>query len=41
MPNYEEMYHIMMRATEEALRIIIEAQKNCEEMYIAQENEEK
>lgn len=41
MPNYEEMYHTMMRAAEEALRIMIEAQKKCEEMYIAQEDDEK
>ena len=27
MPNYEEMYHTMMRAAEEALRMIIEAQR--------------
>lgn len=41
MPNYEETYHTMMRAAEEALRMIIEAQRKCEEMYIEQENEEK
>lgn len=41
MPNYEEMYRTMMRATEEAIRIMIEAQRKCEEMYIEQENEEK
>lgn len=41
MPSYEEMYYTMMRATEETLRMIIEAQRKCEEMYIEQENEEK
>lgn len=41
MPSYEGMYYTMMRATEEALRMIIEAQRKCEEMYIEQENEEK
>ena len=41
MPNYEEMYHTMMRAAEEALRIIIEAQKKCEEMYIEQKDGEE
>ena len=41
MPSYEEMYYTMMRATEEALRMIIEAQRKCEVMYIEQENEEK
>lgn len=27
MPDFEEMYYTLMRASEEALRIIIEAQK--------------
>lgn len=40
MSDYEEMYLTMLRASEEALRIIIEAQKKCEEMYIAQEESE-
>ena len=35
MPDFEEMYYTLMRASEEALRIMIEAQKECEEMYIA------
>ena len=40
MPDYEEMYLTMLRASEEALQIIIEAQKKCEEMYISNgENE--
>lgn len=40
MPDYEEMYLTMLRASEEALRIMIEAQKKCEEMYISNgENE--
>lgn len=37
MSDYEEMYLTMLRASEEALRIIIEAQKKCEDMYISQE----
>lgn len=37
MSDYEEMYLTMLRAYEEALRIIIEAQKKCEDMYISQE----
>lgn len=40
MSDYEEMYLTMLRAFEEALRIMIEAQKECEEMYIAQEESE-
>ena len=37
MPDFEEMYYTLMLASEEALRIIIEAQKKCEDMYISQE----
>ena len=40
MPDFQEMYYTLMRASEEALRIMIEAQKKCEEMYIAQEESE-
>ena len=32
--DYAEMYQRMMRATEKALRILIEAQQECEELYI-------
>ena len=39
MPDFEEMYYTLMRASEEALRIMIEAQKECEEMYVS--NDEK
>ena len=34
MPDYKEMYLTMVRATEKALNILIEAQQTCEEMYI-------
>ena len=34
MPDYKEMYLTMMRATEQAIRILIEAQQQCEEMYL-------
>lgn len=37
MPDFEEMYYTLMRASEETLRIMIEAQKKCEDMYISQE----
>ncbi len=36
MPNFEEMYCTMVRASEAAIKIIIEAQQKCEEMYISQ-----
>ena len=32
--DYAEMYQRMMRATEKALRILIEAQQECEELYV-------
>lgn len=34
MPNYKEMYLHMARETEKAIRILIEAQQRCEELYI-------
>ena len=46
MPDYKEMYLTLFRATEKAINCLIEAQKNCEEMYIgmdesqSDENEE-
>ena len=35
--DYKEMYLKMMRATEEAIRILIQAQQECEEMYVNEE----
>ena len=32
--DYAGMYQRMMKATEKALRILIEAQQECEELYI-------
>ena len=32
--DYKEMYLIMMRASEKAIRILIEAQQTCEELYL-------
>ena len=38
--DYKEMYLKMMRASEEAIRILIQAQQECEELYVsAQETE--
>lgn len=34
MPDYKEMYLKMMRASEQAINLLIEAQKECEELYI-------
>ena len=38
--DYKEMYLKMVRATEEAMRLLIEAQRECEELYLAAEPEE-
>lgn len=35
MPDYKEMYLKLFRATENAMRILEEAQLECEEMYIS------
>ena len=32
--DYKEMYLKMMRASEEAIRILIQAHQECEEMYV-------
>lgn len=36
MPDYEKMYKQMVNAAEDALKILIEAQKNCEEIYVSE-----
>lgn len=33
-PDYEKMYKLMVNAAEDAIRILVEAQRSCEEMYI-------
>ena len=35
MPDYKEMYLTLFRATEEALRVLIDAQRACEELYLS------
>ena len=35
MPDYKEMYLKMVRASEQAIRILIQAQQECEELYIS------
>ena len=39
-PDYKEMYLNLFRASEEALDILIAAQRRCEEMYLAAGGEE-
>ena len=41
MTDYKEMYLKMVRATEEAMRILIQAQQECEELYLAGEEEDE
>ncbi len=35
MPDYEEMYLKLFRATEDAINKLIAAQRACEELYIS------
>ena len=35
MPDYKEMYLKMFRASEQAVNILIKAQRECEELYIS------
>lgn len=37
MPDYREMYLTLFRAVEQAVDILIEAQRTCEEIYLSQE----
>ncbi len=34
MPTYKDMYLAMMRASEAAIRILEQTQRDCEEMYM-------
>lgn len=36
MPDYKEMYFNLFRASEEAINILVVAQRGCEEQYINQ-----
>ena len=36
MPDYREMYLNMVRASEEAINLLIQAQRDCEERYLAE-----
>lgn len=36
MPDYKEMYLKLFRATEKASNLLIDAQRECEEIYISQ-----
>ena len=38
--DYKEIYLKMVRATEEAMNILIRAQRECEEIYLDEEEKE-
>lgn len=40
MADYKQMYYTLFRASEEAIRILITAQQECEELYINQPDPE-
>ena len=37
--DYKEMYLRMVRASEEAIRLLIKAQQECEELYLGADGE--
>ena len=37
MPDYKEMYLHLMRETEKAIRILVKAQQDCEELYLRED----
>lgn len=37
MPDYKELYFMMVRETEKAIRTLIQVQRTCEELYIQDE----
>lgn len=38
--SYKRMYLVLMRAVEKAIRVLIEAQRKCEEMYVSDTDDE-
>ena len=41
MPDDREMYLAMMRASEEAIRVLVAAQQRCEELYLSAGEEQE
>lgn len=39
MTDYKELYLMMMRASEKAIKILIDAQRECEELYLKQNDD--
>ena len=40
MPDYKEVYVQLRRAPEKSIRILVEAQQNCEEQILQEEEQE-
>lgn len=40
MPDYKALYHTLFHATEDAINLLIAAQRECEERYLASEEDE-
>lgn len=40
MPDYKQMYIKMAQEVEKAIRILIAAQQDCENLYLSEENPE-
>lgn len=40
MADYKKMYLTLMRETEKAIRILIDAQRKCEDLYLSTEDRE-
>jgi hypothetical protein len=41
MPDYKELYLQMMRASEKAIRILVEAQQTCEDQILQEADREQ
>lgn len=41
MPDYKKMYFTLLNAAEDAIRALIQAQEECEEMYLSSEDEDE
>jgi hypothetical protein len=40
MPDYQELYYQMVRASENAIQILVKAQQACEEAVMSDESDE-
>ncbi|MPN63724.1 hypothetical protein SDC9_211490 [bioreactor metagenome] len=40
MPDYKEMYFKIFKASEQAINILVSAQRECEELYVSSQEPE-